>query len=163
MSLRLQNTTIIFLLYFVTEGVHGLGLLHNLEIRQNSRPLPSPTPLVILNDFAAVLDSCTLHNVSWTFAGPYMPLSVVATNFGVPQNLPPSSTSLQPTPAFSDGPVLAVPSSASNSSTVTTTIVGDVMSTYPQVGIKSSLWPKCNLKPNPAHSTCNLEVTRPVW
>ncbi|KAF9450227.1 hypothetical protein P691DRAFT_774109 [Macrolepiota fuliginosa MF-IS2] len=132
MSPRLQSTAIIFLLPFLTEGVRGLGLPRDLEIRQffsptsDPRPLPSPTPFVILNDFAAVLNSCTLHNVSWTFAGPSTPLSLVATNFGVPQDPPPSLSSLRPTPTFSDGNVLAVPSGASNSGTVTTTIVGDV-------------------------------------
>lgn len=89
-------------------------------------PIPTQSPIILVNDFSSVLSTCVFYDVTWSYGGPPIGLTLVATNFGVPQNPPPSSSSVRPTPTFSDGGlVLAVPSGVSQAGTVTSTIVQD--------------------------------------
>jgi len=119
------------LLPFLTEGVHGLDLSPELEQRQifspttDSSPLPSQSPILIINDFLNPLDTGTRQNVTWSYAGPPLPLSLTVTNLGVIQTGPPPSTSFRPTPTFSDVHARAVPSGASGGVGINTEIVED--------------------------------------
>ena len=137
----LAPTILLPSLPFLIEGVNGLGATPLMKRRQGklspptpiqclhafSDPTPThssvPSPFLFLRGFKSSLTACTSVNVTWIYAGPPLPLDLIATNIGV---TPPSSQTSHVN-TFTDDQVYSVPSGASQPQPVRVSITQDIL------------------------------------
>ena len=142
----LASTILFSSLPFLIEGVNGLDATPLLKRRQgklsspthiqclHAFPDPTPTyssvssPLLFLRDLRSSLTACTSVNVTWIYAGPSLPLDLIATNA-----TPPSSQTSHVN-TFTDDQVFSVPSGTSQSQPVRVSITQGIL---PQASVVS--------------------------